>query len=129
MSRELEVHEAAAALVRAFASNDTAAYFGCFSADASFVFHTVGKRLNSRAEYEALWREWQADGFAVLGCESSNATVSVHGEVAIFVHDVATRLRLAGEEVAVQERETIVFRREGQRWVAWHEHLSALTAG
>nr|WP_314572005.1 nuclear transport factor 2 family protein [uncultured Pseudomonas sp.] len=127
MSRETEVLEAAAALVAAFASNDTARYFDCFSPDASFVFHTLAKPLNSRTEYETLWQQWQIDGFAVLGCESSNAWVNVQGDTAIFVHDVATHVRIGTEELRLKERETIVFRCEGERWLAWHEHLSEVT--
>ena len=46
--------------------------------------------------------------------------------MAIFSHDVATRLRIQGTESLNHERETIVFRREQQqgRWLAVHEHLS-----
>lgn len=126
-SRELQVLQAAAALVDAFASNDTARYFASFSEDATFLFHTVAHPLTSRLAYEQLWAQWQADGFAVLGCQSSNGQVSLQGDVAIFMHDVATHLRVAGEELHLQERETIVFRLQGERWLACHEHLSALS--
>lgn len=122
--RETQVLQAAADLVSAFAGNDTARYFDCFSEDASFVFHTLPEPLNSRAAYAALWQQWQADGFAVLGCESSNAWVNVQGDVAIFTHDVATHVRVGSEELRLKERETIVFRFDGTRWLAWHEHLS-----
>ncbi|MFS0826886.1 YybH family protein [Pseudomonas phoenicis] len=119
-----EVQAAAAALVQAFASNDTARYFACFSEDATFVFHTQPRTL-SLAEYKAMWQRWQAEGFAVLGCRSSEAQISLQGEVAIFIHDVATRLYLDGQEHALQERETIVFRHRAGQWLACHEHLSA----
>lgn len=122
-----QVRQAAADLVDAFASNDTARYFACFSEDASFLFHTLPEPLLSRHAYEQVWQQWQADGFAVLGCRSSNAQVSLQGEVAIFMHDVATHIRLAGEEHQLEERETIVFRREGERWLACHEHLSVVS--
>ncbi|MFB4393646.1 MULTISPECIES: nuclear transport factor 2 family protein [unclassified Pseudomonas] len=124
MDQTLQVRQAAAALVAAFASNDSARYFACFSEDATFLFHTLPQPLLSRHAYELLWAQWQAEGFAVLGCQSSNAQVSVQGEVAIFMHDVATRLRINGEEHALEERETIVFRRAGEHWLACHEHLS-----
>lgn len=39
-----EVLQAAAELVAAFARNDRAAYFGAFTADASFVFYTLPSR-------------------------------------------------------------------------------------
>jgi ketosteroid isomerase-like protein len=127
VDQTLQVRQAAADLVAAFASNDTARYFACFSEDASFLFHTLAHPLLSRRAYEDVWAGWQADGFAVLGCESSNVQVSLQGEVAIFMHDVATRIRIAGEEHTLNERETIVFRQHGERWLACHEHLSVVS--
>ena len=131
------VLDAAAELVSAFARNDRAAYFGAFTADASFVFYTLPQPLLSRDAYQALWDSWRADeGFEVLSCTSSNAFVSLQGDVAIFVHDVATELRMQGEQFFSQERETIVFKRQGSGtqqkqglWLACHEHLSAMPEG
>lgn len=119
---------AAQQLVAAFASNDSDAYFAAFSEDASFVFHTCAQPLLTRAAYQALWQEWQADGFEVLACTSSNPFVSLQGDVAIFIHDVSTRLRIQGEEIHSLERETIVFRQQAEsgHWLACHEHLSAM---
>ena len=126
-----QVLKAAAELVSAFARNDRDAYFGAFTADASFVFHTLEQPLLSRDAYQALWDRWRSeDGFEVLNCTSSNAFVSLQGDVAIFIHDVATELRMQGELHFSQERETIVFRREQQGlWLACHEHLSAMPEG
>lgn len=116
---------AAADLVAAFAGHDVDAYFDAFASDASFVFHTHPARLESRAEYEQLWRSWEADdGFRVLRCRSSHQRVQVFGSTAVFTHDVATEVRVAGAEVASEERETIVFERRDGRWLAVHEHLS-----
>lgn len=131
-----EVLKAAADLVAAFARNDRAAYFGAFTADASFVFYTLPQPLLSRDAYQALWDSWRQDeGFEVLSCTSSNAVVSLQGNLAIFIHDVATELRMNGEQFFSQERETIVFRRQGSQieqqglWLACHEHLSAMPEG
>ncbi len=132
-----EVLQAAADLVSAFALNDRAAYFGAFTADASFVFYTLPQPLLSRDAYQALWDSWRRDeGFEVLSCASSNACVSLQGDVAIFMHDVATELRMNGEQFFSQERETIVFKRQGSGtqqkqglWLACHEHLSAMPEG
>ncbi|KGE66530.1 MULTISPECIES: YybH family protein [Pseudomonas] len=132
-----EVLQAAADLVAAFARNDRAAYFGAFTADASFVFYTLPQPLLSRDAYQALWDRWRRDeGFEVLSCTSSNAFVSLQGDVAIFMHDVATELRMNGEQFFSQERETIVFKRQESRteqkqglWLACHEHLSAMPEG
>lgn len=132
-----EVLQAAADLVAAFARNDRAAYFGAFTADASFVFYTLPQPLLSRDAYQAVWDSWRRDErFEVLSCTSSNAFVSLQGDVAIFMHDVATELRMQGEQFFSQERETIVFKRQGTRteqkeglWLACHEHLSAMPEG
>lgn len=126
-----QVLEAAAKLVSAFARNDRDAYFGAFTVDASFVFHTLEQPLLSRDAYQALWDRWRSeDGFEVLSCTSSNAFVSLLGDVAIFIHDVATELRMQGELHFSQERETIVLRQEQQGlWLACHEHLSAMPEG
>jgi uncharacterized protein (TIGR02246 family) len=127
VDQTLQVRQAAADLVAAFASNDSARYFACFSEDATFLFHTLAHPLLSRRAYEQLWAQWQAEGFAVLACQSSNVHISLQGELAIFIHDVATRIRIAGEEHALNERETIVFRRQDERWLACHEHLSVVS--
>jgi ketosteroid isomerase-like protein len=119
------VLQAAADLVTAFAQNDREAYFGAFSADASFVFYTLEQPLLTRDAYQALWDSWRLEGFEVLSCISSNAHVSLQGDVAIFIHDVTTELRMQGEQSFSQERETIVFRQQQGRWLACHEHLSA----
>jgi len=126
-----QVLKAAAELVAAFARNDRDAYFGAFSVDASFVFYTLGQPLLSRDAYQALWDRWRTeDGFEVLNCTSHNAFVSLQGDVAIFIHDVATELRMQGTLHVSQERETIVFRKEQQGlWLACHEHLSAMPEG
>ncbi|RTW06054.1 YybH family protein [Pseudomonas aeruginosa] len=124
-----QVLEAARRLVAAFARNDAEAYFAAFSEDASFIFHNWPQPLRSRAAYRKLWERWRReDGFEVLACESSNTCASLQGDLAIFSHDVATRLRLQGTESLNRERETILFRLEQQegRWLACHEHLSAM---
>lgn len=125
--QEQQVLEAAAALVKAFASNDRAAYFGAFTPEASFIFYNFAERLPNRDAYQQVWDRWRAeDGFEVLECVSSNATVSVHGEVAVFIHDVATELRIQGERISSHERETIVFtQQQAGHWLASHEHLSS----
>ncbi|WDU63626.1 nuclear transport factor 2 family protein [Pseudomonas poae] len=130
------VLKAAADLVSAFARNDREAYFAAFTADACFVFYTLPQPLLSRDAYQALWDSWRRDeGFEVLSCTSSNAFVSLHGDVALFIHDVATELRMNGEQFHSQERETIVFKRQVSHveqqglWLACHEHLSAMPEG
>lgn len=129
-SSHIEVLDAALALIAAFARHDTERYFSAFREDATFVFHNHHRRLESLGQYRALWRRWERDnGFTVLDCESSERRIDLYGDVAVFTHDVATTQR-SGATVAdatvtiTAERETIVFARVGDRWLAVHEHLS-----
>ncbi|MFJ9348225.1 nuclear transport factor 2 family protein [Streptomyces sp. NPDC101237] len=116
---------AADALVAAFAGGRTEDYFDAFSADASFVFHTADRRLDSTDEYRALWRKWsEEDGFRVLACESADRRVQLLGDTAVFTHAVTTRVATHAGEETVRERETVVFHRTGGGWRAVHEHLS-----
>ena len=119
-----EVFAAAGSLVHAFGSHNTDSYFSCFSKEATFVFYNHSESLCSRADYEALWHAWERQGFQVVECRSMNGAVQVLDDNhAIFTHRVRTRL--AGEDNVLRERESIVFRRFGQDWLAVHEHLSA----
>jgi len=125
-----EVLSAAAHLVDAFGRHDEAAYFECFAPEATFIFHSTPGRLTSAAAYRDLWREWEReDGFRVLACSSARQQVQDLGKVAVFSHDVTTVIRSGSGEETLAERETIVFRRDGDRWLAVHEHLSPDPAG
>ncbi|WP_449283778.1 YybH family protein [Leucobacter sp.] len=118
---------AADAIIDAFAATDTEAYFAGFSEDAAFVFHPEAARLNSRAEYEALWAGWLADGWRVTSCESSDRLVQAFPGGAVFSHTVATSIDSADGPDSYVERESIVFRAdEAGRLVAIHEHLSTV---
>jgi ketosteroid isomerase-like protein len=128
VNRAATVESAAETLVAAFADGRVADYFDCFAPDATFVFHSTPERLDSRDAYRALWRRWEVDdGFGILGCTSSNVRVQMAGErVAVFVHDVVTRVATRSGEEELRERETIVFERSEERWLAIHEHLSPM---
>ncbi len=131
---------AAANLVAAFGAHDTDRYFAAFTEEATFLFPTEPQLLATRAEYEEWWRAWEADGFRVLDCRTSDTKVRLVGEgMALLTHRVRTRLRVtgagetaghtageaAGEEEELRERETVVFRRAPDgRWLVIHEHLS-----
>ena len=118
---------AADRLVDAFARHDADAYFAAFATDACFIFHNLDRVLTSRDAYRAEWRLWEErDGFRINGCRSSDRHVQMAGDVAVFTHMVETDLFAAGEALTNRERETIVFRREGDGWIAFHEHLSLL---
>ncbi len=120
-----EVLGAARHLVQAFGRHDTAAYFDCFAPDATFIFYTSPARLASRDEYQRLWSQWEhEDDFRVQSCTSAHPVVQDLGNAAVFSHDVTTVIRTRAGEQTVSERETIVFRRDADRWTAVHEHLS-----
>ena len=118
---DAEVGAAAAALVAAFGAHDVSGYFGAFAPEATFLFHTTPRLLESRAAYEAEWRSWEADGFRVLGCRSIEPEVHLlTTDVAVFTHRVRTRMRDAEGEHDLAERETIIFRRgQDGRWLGW----------
>ncbi len=126
MSEMNEVLAAAAKIVDDFGNHRTNAYFSGFSADASFMFYTHSERLESRQAYEELWAKWEReDGFKVHGCRSSHQLVQMLGDdAAVFSHLVSSEIEFAGEVSTVEERETIVFAKVDQTWLAVHEHLS-----
>ena len=130
MSARDEVLAAAAAIVDDFGHHRTAEYFAGFAPDATFLFYTHTARLDSRADYEALWASWETnDGFRVHGCRSSAQHVQVIGDsAAVFTHYVESDVEFAGETSTIRERETIVFERRNGSWLAIHEHLSPETA-
>lgn len=124
---ERQVLAAADALIDAFGRHDRDAYFAAFAPHASFVFHHVADPLPTRDVYEALWRKWEhEDRFAVMQCESRDRHVMPLGDSAIFTHTVRTKISTRAGLDTLDERETIVFARAGQRWLAVHEHLSPL---
>jgi hypothetical protein len=85
--------------------------------------------LTSRDAYRDEWRLWEKrDGFRVLSCRSTDQRIQMAGAAAVFTHVVETDVSVGGETMTNRERETIVFRREGSEWIAFHEHLSALPA-
>ena len=124
MTAEIDVARAADRLVAAFGAHDRDAYFAAFAPDATFLFHTSPGLFASRSAYEQEWASWEADGFQVESCETSDRRIDiVASDVAILTHRVRTRL--AGEPEVQRERETIVFRRTPHdTWLGVHEHLS-----
>lgn len=125
---EQETRDAASAIVQAFAATDGERYFAAFAEDASFVFHPEPARLDDRAAYETLWASWLADGWHVVSCASSEALVQTFAGGAVFSHTVDTEVASTEGRDAYRERETIVFRVDGDRLVAVHEHLSPVAA-
>ena len=118
------VRAAASAIVEAFAATDGPRYFSLFTPDATFVFHTEPARLEDRAAYEALWEEWERDGWSVKSCTSSAPAVQTFPGGAVFTHSVNTSVSTSDGPESYRERETIVFRSDPAGLVAVHEHLS-----
>lgn len=107
-----------------FAHHRRDAYFAGFAPDATFLFHNVDHRLESRQAYETLWADWESEGFQVLSCSSSNRRIQLFGSIAVFSHDVETKAKLAGVAETSRERETIVLGLTDGVWLGIHEHLS-----
>ena len=124
------VLEAADILLNAFARHDSDRYFDAFAPEATFIFHNLGRVLESRAAYEAEWKSWETDaGFRVLGCRSFDRHVQILGDTAVFTHAVETRVSMNGTIEVNRERETIIFARTAEGGLlAVHEHLSASPA-
>jgi ketosteroid isomerase-like protein len=121
---EQDVLDAASAIVDAFAATDGERYFSLFAPDATFVFHTEPERLDDRAAYERLWRDWVDSGWSVTSCASSGRRVQVFPGGAVFTHSVSTSVQTADGPESYAERETIVFRSDAGALIAIHEHLS-----
>lgn len=127
-AEERDVLTAADAIIDDFGHHRTAEYFAGFAPEATFMFYTAERRLETRADYETLWNSWEVDdGFRVHSCESADRRVQLFGEVAIFTHSVKSRVEFGGVVDEVNERETIVFQRRDGGWLAIHEHLSAVS--
>lgn len=94
-----ELLRAADAIVAAFASTDTDAYFAAFAPDASFIFHPEQRRFDSRVEYEDTWSSWLAEGWSGADCASSDRLVQTFPGGAVFSHAVDTTVNTgAGRE-------------------------------
>jgi ketosteroid isomerase-like protein len=127
MKNEQGVLQAAAHLVSCFAQHDFDKYFECFSSDTVFVFYTTKNVLINKSEYQKEWKNWEKDwGFHVEDCKSSNQRVQMFDDIAIFSHDVATTLNTSDGRKSFEERETIVFNYQNDKWIAVHEHLSPM---
>ena len=107
-----------------FAHHRRDAYFASFAPDATFLFHNVDHRLESRQAYETLWADWESEGFQVLSCSSTNRRIQLFGSIAVFSHDVETKVKLAGVAETSRERESIVLGLIDGVWLGIHEHLS-----
>jgi ketosteroid isomerase-like protein len=124
---EEAVAHAAHDLVDAFSRFDRDAYFASFHENADFIFYNSDVSFSNRAEYEAAWNTWVGAGWRVLHCESVGARTRVLDDRnAVFTHEVFTTLDTSEGEVSTHERETIIFARYDTRWLAVHEHLSAV---
>ena len=120
------VRTAANMLIDHFGSGRVKEYFACFASDADFIFYTHPERLVSRSAYEELWKSWEKDfGFKVNSCLSANQSIRIiDNNVAIFTHDVTTSITNNDGTETLNERETIIFKLQGEKWIAIHEHLS-----
>jgi uncharacterized protein (TIGR02246 family) len=119
----LVVRKAYDRLMSAFVGGDTDAYFDCFHDDASFIFPGEPS-LESLAEYRSAWARWEQEGLRFTDVVADDVRIRVTGDTAVVTHRMQTTT-IAGETTTVErERETIVFSKQGDRWLAVHEHMS-----
>jgi ketosteroid isomerase-like protein len=124
-----EVLAAVTVIVDAFGRHDPEAYFALFDPDATFLFYTTPHRLENRAAYEREWATWERElGFRVRSSASTDQRVQLFGDTAVFTHSVRTVISTNEGESTFDERETIVFDRRDEGWIAVHEHLSPAPA-
>ena len=123
--KEADALTAVDRIIDDFAHHRRDAYFAGFAPDATFLFHNVDHRLESRQAYETLWADWESEGFQVLSCSSTNRRIQLFGSIAVFSHDVETKAKLAGVAETSRERESIVLGLTDGVWLGIHEHLSA----
>jgi ketosteroid isomerase-like protein len=122
----VEALAAVDAIITHFGNHERDAYFAGFAPEATFLFYTTPDRVESRAAYEKLWGEWEAEaGFHVHSCSSSNRRIQIFGTTAVFSHDVDTTLTMEGATESVAERESIILELRDGHWLGIHEHLSA----
>lgn len=124
---EQDALTAAMAIIENFGKHRSAEYFAGFAEDATFIFHSTPDFLESRVAYESLWRQWELErGFKVARCIPTNRDIQLRGDVAIFSHDVETRVEIDGNTETLLERETMVLENQPTGWICIHEHLSAM---
>jgi ketosteroid isomerase-like protein len=127
MSDSQDIINTALEIIDAFSSNDRKRYFEMFVPEATFIFYTAPRLLDSRAAYEAEWEAWIRNlEFHVISCVSTQQSVQVYGDFAILTHETTTHVSTKGGEQTAHERETIIFRKISGRWMGVHEHMSLL---
>jgi ketosteroid isomerase-like protein len=127
MSDNQDIIDTALEIIEAFSKNDRKRYFDMFVPEATFIFYTVPRLLNSRAAYEAEWDAWIKNfEFHVINCVSAQHSVQVYGNFAIFTHETTTHVSTKNGEQITHERETIIFQKIFDKWLGVHEHLSLL---
>lgn len=118
-----QVREAYDQLMNAFVSGDSDKYFACFHEDASFLFPGE-PLLEPRSAYRSSWLRWQDEGVRFSGVVADDVRVRVFGDTAVVTHRIKTTVHAGGESTVDRERESIIFTRTAEGWLAIHEHLS-----
>lgn len=127
---EAEIRAAVDGIVAAFGSGRLDDYFAGFDPNATFVFYTTPRRLESVEAYRALWSEWvTGSGLRITDCRTADTRVQLLDGTAVVSHTVRTEIETDDGPETLHERETIVLARQADgRWLAVHEHLSPAPA-
>lgn len=118
-----EVRQAYERLMNAFASGDPNEYFACFHEDASFLFPGE-PLLEPRSAYRSAWSRWEREGVRFTDVVADDVRVRAFGDTAVVTHRIATTVNAREKATVDRERESIIFARSADRWLAVHEHLS-----
>ena len=121
------VREAYDQLMKAFASGDLEKYFACFHEDASFLFPGE-PLLEPRSAYRSKWLRWKDEGVRVAEVVADDVRVRLFGDTAVVTHHIVTTVTVGGNSTVDRERESIIFTRTEEGWLAIHEHLSPTDA-
>jgi ketosteroid isomerase-like protein len=125
MSAEDDVRKASAQFYAALASmmaGDAAPMRAIWSHDATVTtMHPIGGRENGWDEVRGSFE--QVAGLASGGhAELRDQTVQVAGDMAYEVGIERGQAKLAGEQIAIEQRVTNIYRREADGWKIVHHH-------
>ncbi|HWO69487.1 MAG TPA: nuclear transport factor 2 family protein [Actinomycetota bacterium] len=110
-------------------AGDLDAYFAGFAPDATFLFYNEERRLESTAEYRALLEERIAgSGLRFLDRLRSEVRVQRWEDVAVVTFLDEATYEWEGDRETTRGRASWVLRRDGERWVVIHVHISPAAA-
>lgn len=121
------VLDAANHLLECCSARNVPDYLDCFAVDATTVVtYRSPQSFESFGDWAKEINRLEAENTFVVMCLSANQRVQLLSwNVAIFRHDATiVEQDASGRQTICHERETIIFRLDGDRWLAVHKHIS-----